>query len=62
MPSNSFQQRPCRRHRGQTLVEYAMILAIISVFAISVMLELSGNVQKIYCNIDSQVARSTTGS
>jgi Flp pilus assembly pilin Flp len=48
--------------RGQTLVEYALILAIISILAIAMMLQLTGNVRAIYSNIDSQVARSNVGS
>jgi Flp pilus assembly pilin Flp len=51
-----------RSKRGQTLVEYALILAIISILAIAMMLQLTGNVRAIYSNIDSQVARSSTGS
>jgi Flp pilus assembly pilin Flp len=48
--------------RGQTLVEYALILAIISILAIAMMLQLTGNVRTIYSNIDSQVSRSNVGS
>ena len=48
--------------RGQTLVEYAIILAIISILAIAMMLQLTSNTRAIYCNIDSQVARSNVGS
>jgi Flp pilus assembly pilin Flp len=48
--------------RGQTLVEYALILAIISVLAIAMMLQLTGNVRQIYSNIGSQVSRANTGS
>ncbi len=48
--------------RGQTLVEYALILAIISILAIAMLIQLSSNTRAIYSNIDSQVARSTTGS
>jgi Flp pilus assembly pilin Flp len=51
-----------RAVRGQTLVEYALILAIISILAIAMMLQLTGNVRAIYSNIDSQVSRSNTGS
>jgi Flp pilus assembly pilin Flp len=51
-----------RAMRGQTLVEYALILAIISILAIAMMLQLTGNVRAIYCNIDSQVSRSNVGS
>ncbi len=54
--------RARRARRGQTLVEYALILAIISILAIAMMLQLTGNVRAIYSNIDSQVARSSTGS
>jgi Flp pilus assembly pilin Flp len=54
--------RARRAKRGQTLVEYALILAIISILAIAMMLQLTGNVRAIYSNIDSQVARSNTGS
>jgi Flp pilus assembly pilin Flp len=54
--------RARRIRSGQTLVEYALILAIISILAIAMMLQLTGNVRAIYCNIDSQVTRSSTGS
>jgi Flp pilus assembly pilin Flp len=54
--------RTRRTKGGQTLVEYALILAIISILAIAMMLQLTGNVRTIYSNIDSQVARSSTGS
>ena len=45
-----------RHRRGQTLVEYALILAIISVVAISVLITLGGQVKTIYSNIDSSVS------
>jgi Flp pilus assembly pilin Flp len=48
--------------RGQTLVEYAIILAIIAVLAIAMMIQLTGNTRQIYCNIDSQLSRANTGS
>ena len=54
--------KPKRIKKGQTLVEYALILAIISILAIAMMLQLTGNVRAIYSNIDSQVARSNVGS
>ncbi len=50
------------RRRGQTLVEYALILAIIAILAIAMMLQLTGNVRGIYCNINSQVTRANVGS
>ncbi len=48
--------------RGQTLVEYAIILAIIAVLAIAMMIQLTGNTRVIYSNIDSQLSRANTGS
>jgi Flp pilus assembly pilin Flp len=55
-------QRRLRATRGQTLVEYALILAIISILAIAMMLQLTSNTRAIYSNIDSQVSRSNVGS
>jgi Flp pilus assembly pilin Flp len=48
-----------RRHiysRGQTLVEYALILAIISVVAIGVMIRMGQQVKGVYSMITSVVA------
>lgn len=48
-----------RRHKnkkGQTLVEYALILAFISVVAISVLINLGTQVKKIFTTISSQLA------
>ena len=42
--------------RGQTLVEYALILAIISVVAIGVMINLGQQVKGVYSSITSVVA------
>jgi Flp pilus assembly pilin Flp len=42
--------------RGQTLVEYALILAIISVVAIGVMINLGKQVSGVYSMITSEVA------
>ena len=53
-----------RRHtgcRGQTLVEYALIIAFISVVAIGVLISLGGNLKSVYTAIDSQVARAPGG-
>ncbi len=41
--------------RGQTLVEYALILAIISVVAIGVLITMGGQVKTIYSNINSSI-------
>ena len=47
--------------RGQTLVEYALILAFISVVAISILINLGTNLKAVYTTIDSQVARAPGG-
>ncbi len=44
-----------RHHPGQSLVEYALILAIISVVAIGVLITMGGQVKTIYSNIDSSL-------
>jgi len=42
--------------KGQTLVEYALILAFISVVAISVLIRLGDEVKVIFTTITSQLA------
>jgi Flp pilus assembly pilin Flp len=42
--------------RGQTLVEYALILAFISVVAIAVLIRLGGEVKSVFSTITSQIA------
>jgi Flp pilus assembly pilin Flp len=42
--------------RGQTLVEYALILAVISIVAIGVLINVGQNLKGVYSMIDSQVA------
>jgi Flp pilus assembly pilin Flp len=41
--------------RGQTLVEYALILAFISVVAISVLIRLGTAIRSAFSTIDSQL-------
>jgi Flp pilus assembly pilin Flp len=48
--------RRMKSKRGQTLVEYALILAFISVVAIAVLLSLGGEIQGIFTTITSQLA------
>jgi Flp pilus assembly pilin Flp len=48
-------QRP-RSRQGQTLVEYALILAIISLVAVGVMVNLGQKVGGVYSAITSDVA------
>jgi Flp pilus assembly pilin Flp len=46
-----------RKHsRGQTLVEYALILAFISVVAISVLIRLGDTIKSVFTTITSQLA------
>jgi Flp pilus assembly pilin Flp len=42
--------------KGQTLVEYALILAFISVVAISVLINLGTRVKSVFSTITSQLA------
>jgi Flp pilus assembly pilin Flp len=55
---------PRMRHSrsGQTLVEYALILALIATVSIAVLLQFGSTLKGLYSTIDSQVARTTTGS
>ncbi len=44
------------RCRGQTLVEYALILAIISIVIVGVIVNLGTQVKGVYSTINSQIA------
>jgi Flp pilus assembly pilin Flp len=44
-----------RRSKGQTLVEYALILAFVSVVAISVLIRLGNAVKSVFSTITSQL-------
>jgi Flp pilus assembly pilin Flp len=46
--------------KGQTLVEYALILAFISVIAISVLISLGQHVKSVFTTISSQLAYAQT--
>jgi Flp pilus assembly pilin Flp len=48
--------RRLKSKKGQTLVEYALILAFISVVAIGVLLSLGGQIQGVFTTITSQLA------
>lgn len=45
-----------KRKKGQTLVEYALILAFVSVVAISVLINLGKTVKSVFTTISSQLA------
>jgi len=48
--------RRMKSRKGQTLVEYALILAFISVVAISVLIALGGKITGVFSTISSQLA------
>ena len=48
--------RRMKSKKGQTLVEYALILAFISVVAISVLIALGNQVKDVFTTISSQLA------
>ena len=50
--------RRCAWRRGQTLVEYALILAIISVVAIGVLVSLGQQIKSVYSMISSTISSS----
>ncbi len=47
---------PRSRRQGQALVEYALILAFISVVAVSVLASLGGQIKDMYTRISSALA------
>jgi len=46
--------------KGQTLVEYALILAFISVVAISVLMALGNQVKSVFTTINSQLVAAAS--
>jgi Flp pilus assembly pilin Flp len=56
MNLNQKSRRQKRSRKGQTLVEYALILAFISVVAISVLIRLGTTVRSVFSTITSQLA------
>ncbi len=48
--------RRLKGKKGQTLVEYALILAFISVVAISVLIALGQQIKSVFTTISSQLA------
>jgi Flp pilus assembly pilin Flp len=48
--------RYLKRKKGQTLVEYALILAFVSVVAITVLINLGKQVKSVFTTISSQLA------
>jgi len=62
MTDITYMQRQAKQHlrkrskKGQTLVEYALILAFVSVCAISVLIRLGAEVKSVFSTITSQLA------
>ena len=52
--------RRMKSKKGQTLVEYALILAFISVVAISVLIALGNQVKSVFTTINSQLAMASS--
>ncbi len=50
-----------RQRRGQTLVEYALILSFISVVAIATLMSLGSQVKSAFTTVSSQLAVAKTG-
>jgi len=50
------------RCRGQTLVEYALILAVVSIVAVGILINLGQQVNMVYSAIDSQIARAPSAA
>ena len=49
-----------KKRRGQTLVEYALILAVISIVAIGILINLGQQIKGVYSMvINSQIAQGT---
>jgi Flp pilus assembly pilin Flp len=48
--------RRMKSKKGQTLVEYALILAFISVVAIAVLIALGNQIQGVFTTISSQLS------
>ena len=48
--------------RGQTLVEYALIIAVVSIVAISVLINLGSSVRSIYTMVNTQLIVSAASS
>jgi len=62
MTRNDLIRRLLRDERGQTLVEYALVVAFISVVAISSLLALGGQVTGVYTTIDRQLTAAENAS
>jgi Flp pilus assembly pilin Flp len=53
------KRRRFSSRRGQTLVEYALILAFVSVVAISILVAVGTNTKAVYSTINSQISKAS---
>jgi Flp pilus assembly pilin Flp len=53
--------RKLRTKRGQTLVEYSLVLGFISVVAIGVLIATASKVKTVFTTINSQLSTAKTG-
>jgi Flp pilus assembly pilin Flp len=57
--STRLKAHPARwKNRGQTLVEYALIIAVMSIVAVGVLITLGQQTKSIYTAISSQISRA----
>jgi Flp pilus assembly pilin Flp len=63
MRANSLQSKRISSHQrsGQTLAEYALILAFISVVAIGTLMAMGGQVSSTYTTINQQLNEANNG-
>jgi len=60
IPDAKVALRRMKSKKGQTLVEYALILAFISVVAISVLIAMGSKITGVFSNVTSQVATANS--
>jgi Flp pilus assembly pilin Flp len=56
------RRRILRDRRGQTLVEYALIISLIVVLTVAVLLQFGGTLKGFYSSINSQVSLAGSGT
>ena len=52
--------RRMKSKKGQTLVEYALILAFISIVAVSVLIAMGNQIKGVFTTISSQIATANS--
>ena len=59
-PSSTFLRGRKRHHRGQTLVEYGIIIAMVSIVVIVVLQALGSSTRNVYQTVDDQIEQANT--